>query len=275
MTSVGLTVSTPGGSTSAAVQLAVPTNRMIIGANTPGVQHFPASRASREFYGDVAFAALTPHAGMELWAPSTKRSDVAGFAAGKYDADLSALSAKCAAAKIKTKPALWHEWDVKTNGGNLPPGVTWAQYVAAQAHGIAFFANDPWVTWTVIVGAHLLVSDDNAGHGPDAYSLPGLKSFGVDFDGSRPTALPYVDYGPHTARLAALKTAHGYDIWVPEFGAPKVPSDDGTARAAWFNKTVTGLKNVGVSCICLFDTAPEGPLTDAPSVAAWNAILAA
>lgn len=72
--------------------------------------------------------------------------------------------------------------------------------------------------------------------------------------------------------------AHGYDLAVPEFGEPRLPSDaDGTGRAAWMTAQAAKIEAAQPIYVTLFDIdsgAAQYALTTPAEIAAWKAIAA-
>lgn len=247
----------------------------IYGTGTPAqaLAKWPKAKAFRQFFGDVPFASITIPA-VGLYAPSFKPSDMAGIAAGTHRADLLAFQANVHRVGTPVRLIVWHELDAKLNSGALPtsfiPG-----WLAVQKYLVDFFATDPLITVSVVLTEYTL-TNPTAGRTYETFMVPGLKSMGFDFDGSRPTTTNYVDYTAGATAMAAVKAKHGVDVWVPEYGVPLASNGSdasGVARGVWFTKTTPLLVKDGASVVDLFDTAPEGPLTDKPSLTAYEAFM--
>ena len=208
----------------------------------------------RVFYGGRGLGVdVLPHGGCASWNPTLNA--MGGLSA----ADLSAVVAW---AKAQTQPvslAGWHELDVKKQAGQAVP--TLAQFGAMNVQLRSLMTAYPLVTVRAIFGAHLLVAP--VGYGNVAAYLAALPAgfpLGFDFDGSRPTALPYTDYAANIANFTTIAAAHP-DITVPEFGVPQVSDDpSGASLAAWLLLNAGKLRTAGARAVYLFDTAPEGPL---------------
>lgn len=245
----------------------------LFGSNN--ITRWPKSKVLRQFTPDGSY--VQPNAKVDLWQWSNKsavgseKSDIGAWATFGVSGEEMAWADKVAKTGQRTHRIKWHEWDAKTraNGGKDPFGVVLAQWQAMQQAGLDYYANHPTITWVVVLTAYSLsiVGEVAKYLGP----LRNLKTIGFDFDGSRPTKLPYVDYTSDIAEMRKFK-AMGYEVCVPEFGVPSVTADNGSNKSQWLISTAHALATAGATSVALFDSPPEGPLTSLPATA-WDSVL--
>jgi hypothetical protein len=104
---------------------------------------------------------------------------------------------------------------------------------------------------------------------------------GIDFDGVRPTALPYTNYDDETNGALTFidrYAAAGYRWFsAPEFGCPRVSSDpDGIERAKYIRKYADLWKATGrclYVCAYEFDSSPGYSLTKPAEFNAWKSYI--
>lgn len=240
------------------------------------ITRWPHSKVLRQFTPDGSY--VLPNSIVPLWQWSNKSplggeaSDIRAWGAFGVSGAEMGWAASVHAKGQRTHRIKWHEWDGKTrqNNNTTPYGLALSDWQKMQQAGIDYYANDPLITWVVVLTAFALSIPGEV----DRYigALKGLKCIGFDYDGSRPTKLPYVDYTNDIAEMVKWK-AKGYDVCVPEFGVPGVTVDaQGAAKASWLVSTAHALTSAGASSVALFDSPPEGPLSGLPGTA-WDAVL--
>ena len=189
--------------------------------------------------------------------------------------DRAAVLAALAALPAGSKVWAIHESDVKIIKGAL----TFDQAVAVHREFASIVREErpDLVLVGIVAGYRFAPGQDLARL--DGYIDPAtFDVLGVDLDGITDK---YADFRTFIPGIEAYLERIGKTRWtVPEFGAPRIPSDpDGSVRAAWITEQVTALLALPnpPEDVCLFEsTAYAGTeLTASVEQDAWRALRTA
>lgn len=209
--------------------------------------------------------------------------DVAGIAAGTYDAAITTMANSIRAGDVVE---FCHEIDQNVTGGLVP---SWSSAIAAknQFYNVVKAARPDVLVANTYTGYFF---QSGSPHYAEIDSTAGLIKgdiLGIDCDGVHPTALPYTDYQAETTRALKFLTdfaSLGYRwISVPEYGCPNINQFAGngvdtndSARATWMTFYGNLWINTGKCLYALaydYESSSGNTLTAAGTISAWTDLV--
>lgn len=200
--------------------------------------------------------------------------DIRSILDGSQDAAITAWAAGIVPPPGVTCVVEWmHEGDKKVSDGYCSLG----DAVAAKSrfYDVVKAANPALLVANTLTG--WIFDTRSSAHGTlSEWGRCRADVLGADFDGIRPTVLPYPNFSPaQVAKVQEVVAAAGYRHWaVPEFGAPRISGDDGTVRAQWMLDTGTRFAAADALYVAMYeyDSTPGYKLTAPLEVSAIRAL---